>query len=96
MELREAIEHAEQKAQDLNCSCREDHGQLAQWLTELEKRREKDCDIIAVLQPLAPSLSIVEALLTDNGFENVSSKVLGIRSRIDFAIARLKEKVSED
>lgn len=96
MELREAIEHAEQKAQDLNCSCREEHGQLAQWLRELEKRREKSCDIIAVLQPLAPSLSIVEALLTDNGFENVSSKVLGIRSRIDFAIARLKEKVSED
>lgn len=39
MELKEAIEHAEQKAQDLNCSCREDHRQLAKWLKELAARR---------------------------------------------------------
>ena len=42
MELKEAIEHAEQKAQDLNCSCREDHGQLAKWLKELAARRGAD------------------------------------------------------
>ena len=42
MTLEEAIEHAEQKAQDLNCSCRADHWQLAQWLKELKARREVD------------------------------------------------------
>lgn len=42
MKLQEAIEHAEQKAQDLNCSCRADHWQLAQWLKELKVRREVD------------------------------------------------------
>ena len=42
MTLEEAIEHAEQKAQDLNCSCRADHWQLAQWLKELDARREAD------------------------------------------------------
>lgn len=59
MELKEAIEHAEQKAQDLNCSCREDHWQLAQWLRELQTRRETERNAIVALQPLSPSLGIV-------------------------------------
>lgn len=91
MELSEAIEHAEQKAQDLNCSCREDHGQLAQWLRELETRREKEQNIVAVLQPLSPALGVVRAILEDNGLENVSSRVLGIQSSIERALAHLKK-----
>lgn len=39
MTLFEAIEHAEQKAKDENCCCREDHAQLAKWLKELALRR---------------------------------------------------------
>ena len=96
MELKEAIEHAEQKAQDLNCSCREDHGQLAKWLKELEARRKVAEEMVAVLQPLSPSLGIVRAILEDNGFEQVSSKVLGIQSRIDLVIAKLKEIKTEE
>lgn len=42
MELKEAIEHAEHKAADVSCCCREDHKQLAQWLKELADRRDKD------------------------------------------------------
>lgn len=42
MELKKAIEHAEHKAADVNCCCREDHKQLAQWLKELAERRDKD------------------------------------------------------
>ena len=86
MELREAIEHAEQKAQDLNCSCREDHGQLAQWLRELETRREEERNAIVVLRPLSPSL----------GIENVSSKVLAMQGSIDLVIAHLKGRKSEE
>ncbi len=92
MELKEAIEHAEQKAQDLNCSCREDHGQLAKWLKELEARREIDKNAVSVLQPLSPSLGIVKAILEDNGFEQVSSKILGMQRSIDLAIAHLKKR----
>ena len=95
MELKEAIEHAEQKAQDLNCSCREDHGQLAQWLRELQTRRETERNAIVVLQPLSPSLGIVRAILDDNGFENVSSKVVGMQGSIDLVIAHLKGIKSE-
>lgn len=39
MSLFEAIEHAEQKAKDENCCCRDDHAQLAEWLKELAIRR---------------------------------------------------------
>ena len=92
MELKEAIEHAEQKAQDLNCSCREDHGQLAKWLKELEARREVDKTAVTVLQPLSPSLGIVRAILDDNGLENVSSKILGMQGSIDLVIAHLKKR----
>lgn len=39
MSLFEAIKHAEQKAKDENCCCRDDHAQLAEWLKELALRR---------------------------------------------------------
>lgn len=95
MELKEAIEHAEQKAQDLNCDCREDHGQLAQWLRELQIRRETERNAIVVLQPLSPALGIVRAILDDNGLENVSSKVVGMQGSIDLVTAHLKGIKSE-
>lgn len=39
MTLSEAIQHAEEKAADKDCCCREEHAQLAEWLKELQCRR---------------------------------------------------------
>ncbi len=41
MTLQEAIEHCEEKAKG-NSKCAEDHAQLAEWLKELEERRQAD------------------------------------------------------
>lgn len=40
MTLKEAIEHAEDVAQSNDCSCGEDHAQLAKWLKQLQEQRE--------------------------------------------------------
>lgn len=40
MTLKEAIEHAEDVAQSNNCSCNEEHAQLAEWLKQLEDQLE--------------------------------------------------------
>lgn len=44
MTLDEAIKHAEEKATDSNCCCREEHKQLAEWLKELQERRQKELE----------------------------------------------------
>ena len=46
MTLKEAIEHAEEKAADDNCCCQEEHKQLAEWLKELQERRQKELEWI--------------------------------------------------
>lgn len=68
MELEEAIEHAEQKAQDLNCSCREDHRQLALWLKELQARREAEQNASIAVQPS----------LSNNPVDNLSLNTLAV------------------
>ena len=42
MTIEQAIEHAEDTAiSAIGCECREEHRQLAEWLRELQERREQ-------------------------------------------------------
>ena len=41
MTLQEAIEHCEEKAKG-DSECAKDHAQLAEWLKELETRRQEE------------------------------------------------------
>ena len=51
-----------------------------------------DKEIIELLKPSVAELSIVRALLEDNGFEQVASKVLSIQARLDSVIGKLKKE----
>lgn len=54
MTLSEAIQHAEEKAADNNCCCREEHAQLAKWLKELQFRRFVESQPVPMYNPFKP------------------------------------------
>ena len=47
MTLNEAIEHAKERAKQDCSECAKEHAQLATWLTELKRYREKNRVILA-------------------------------------------------
>jgi hypothetical protein len=59
MTLRDAIKHAEEKSlEGDSCECRDDHRQLAEWLRELESKREEIRCMCGYLDDVAGALGI--------------------------------------
>jgi hypothetical protein len=76
MTLEEAIEHAEDIAiSAIGCECREEHRQLAEWLRELQERRE---------QPEIVRCGECEHKGTHNCIANILATIYGYEVKDDF------------
>ena len=93
MELREAIEHAEQKAQDLNCSCRADHRQLAQWLQELENCIVTTEEIFHQLCKQIARADCIKAALYDNKQTNLAYEAEALSNDLEEIAAVIKNRL---
>lgn len=51
-----------------------------------------DKEIIEVLKPCVAELNVIRALLEDNGFEQVASKLLGTQANLGRVIDALKKE----